>query len=168
MHGQRLASGSVGNEAVKLWDVATRHEVATLAGEGSIFSLVKFSPDATCSSASTPRARPTSGARLRCNNSQRSRPDILSERPRRNRAEGLLPAMLALRFGASCGSPSLAPAAAQVWHSVGWLFAVEFWPWQVEHRGGLHVGGLTENLHQLRHIDEAGEARVQTVARTVR
>src|SRR6266699_3821217 len=43
---------------------------------------------ATCWSLSTPRARPTSGARLRCNNSQRLRPEILSECPRRNRAEG--------------------------------------------------------------------------------
>ena len=43
--GQRLATVSHSNEAVKLWDVTTRHEVATLAGEGSIFQLVKFSPN---------------------------------------------------------------------------------------------------------------------------
>ena len=35
---------------------------------------------------------------------------------------------------------------------------------QIEHRGGLHVGGLAEHLHQFRHIDEAGEASVQTIA----
>jgi WD40 repeat protein/serine/threonine protein kinase len=43
--GQRLATSSHGNEAVKLWDVATRHEVATLPGEGSLFRQVLFSPD---------------------------------------------------------------------------------------------------------------------------
>ena len=43
--GQRLATVSHGNEAIKLWDVATRHEVATLAREGSLFDRVKFSPD---------------------------------------------------------------------------------------------------------------------------
>jgi WD40 repeat protein len=43
--GERLATTSHGNEAVKLWDVATKHEVATLGGPGSFFNYVKFSPD---------------------------------------------------------------------------------------------------------------------------
>ena len=34
--------------------------------------------------------------------------------------------------------------------------------------GGLHVGGLAEHLHQFRHIDEPGKARVEPVARAVR
>jgi YVTN family beta-propeller protein len=45
--GRRLASSSHGNEAVKLWDMTTRHEVATLAGEGALFNSVKFSPDSS-------------------------------------------------------------------------------------------------------------------------
>lgn len=44
---QRLASVSAKNEAVKLWDVDSRHEVATLGGEGSIFTRVAFSPEGT-------------------------------------------------------------------------------------------------------------------------
>jgi WD40 repeat protein len=36
---------SHGSEAVKLWDVTTRHEVATLAGNNALFSQVGFSPD---------------------------------------------------------------------------------------------------------------------------
>jgi WD40 repeat protein len=43
--GRRLASSSHGSEAVKLWDVTTRHEVATLAGNNALFSQVDFSPD---------------------------------------------------------------------------------------------------------------------------
>ncbi|HVR36080.1 MAG TPA: hypothetical protein VMS21_09560, partial [Methylomirabilota bacterium] len=43
--GRRLASSSHGSEAVKLWDVTTRHEVATLAGNNAVFSQVGFSPD---------------------------------------------------------------------------------------------------------------------------
>jgi eukaryotic-like serine/threonine-protein kinase len=46
-NGQRLASASQGDEAVKLWDVATRHEVATLEGEGFIRDHLRFSPDGT-------------------------------------------------------------------------------------------------------------------------
>ncbi|MCC6231754.1 MAG: protein kinase, partial [Verrucomicrobiales bacterium] len=45
--GQRLASASAKDEAVKLWDVETRHEVASFAGEGSLFERVLFSPDNT-------------------------------------------------------------------------------------------------------------------------
>jgi WD40 repeat protein len=43
--GQRLASGSQGDEAVKLWDVPTRQEVATLSGEGLVSDGLTFSPD---------------------------------------------------------------------------------------------------------------------------
>ncbi len=43
--GQRLASGSKSEEAIKLWDITTRHEVATLPGEGLLSSHLKFSPD---------------------------------------------------------------------------------------------------------------------------
>ncbi len=43
--GQRLASGSQGNEAVKLWDVPTRQEVVTLAGEELMSGGLRFSPD---------------------------------------------------------------------------------------------------------------------------
>ncbi len=45
--GQRLASASAKDEAVKIWDVETRHEVASLAGAGSLFNRVMFSPDGT-------------------------------------------------------------------------------------------------------------------------
>ena len=44
---QRLASISSGREAIKLWDVETRHEVATLAGSGGIFTRLGFSPEGT-------------------------------------------------------------------------------------------------------------------------
>jgi hypothetical protein len=50
----------------------------------------------------------------------------------------------------------------------GRLFAVQLRTRQVQHRGGLHVGGLAEHLHQLRHVDEPREAGVQPVARAVR
>ena len=43
--GRRLAAGSNGQEAVKLWDVETRQEVLTLSGEGSLFIGLSFSPD---------------------------------------------------------------------------------------------------------------------------
>lgn len=42
--GQRIASGSVGNEAVKLWDAVTRQEAATLAAPGLLSESVTFSP----------------------------------------------------------------------------------------------------------------------------
>jgi WD40 repeat protein len=45
--GRRVATGSNGREAVKLWDVATGQEVLTLEGEGSIFGGVTFSADGT-------------------------------------------------------------------------------------------------------------------------
>jgi WD40 repeat protein/serine/threonine protein kinase len=42
---QRLAIGSNGNEAIKLWDVESLQELLTLKGEGSMFNSVTFSPD---------------------------------------------------------------------------------------------------------------------------
>jgi WD40 repeat protein len=43
--GKRLAAGSNGEEAVRLWDTETWQEVLTLSGAGSRISGVKFSPD---------------------------------------------------------------------------------------------------------------------------
>jgi WD40 repeat protein/serine/threonine protein kinase len=43
--GRRLATSSVGREAVKLWDLLTYRELITLAGQGSDFRFVAFSPD---------------------------------------------------------------------------------------------------------------------------
>jgi WD40 repeat protein len=43
--GTRLALGSDGREAVKLWDVASLEDVATLGARGSVFLSTKFSPD---------------------------------------------------------------------------------------------------------------------------
>jgi WD40 repeat protein len=43
--GQRLAIGSNGNEAVKLWDLNSIEELLTLKGQGSMFDSVTFSPD---------------------------------------------------------------------------------------------------------------------------
>jgi WD40 repeat protein len=40
-----LAIGSDGNEAVKLWDLASLQELLTLEGQGSGFGSVTFSPD---------------------------------------------------------------------------------------------------------------------------
>ena len=50
----------------------------------------------------------------------------------------------------------------------GRFFAFQFRAREIEHLRGLHVRRLPENLHQLRHIDEPGEPRVQPVARAVR
>ena len=43
--GTRLAIGGDGLEAVKLWDTASLRELLTLAGEGSTFYSVAFSPN---------------------------------------------------------------------------------------------------------------------------
>jgi WD40 repeat protein len=43
--GHRLATGGNARDAVKLWDLATHRELVTLAGQGSIFLSVGFSPD---------------------------------------------------------------------------------------------------------------------------
>jgi WD40 repeat protein/serine/threonine protein kinase len=43
--GRRLASGSGGNEAVKLWDVVTGRELLTLAGNSDLLDVVEFSDD---------------------------------------------------------------------------------------------------------------------------
>jgi WD40 repeat protein len=43
--GRRLAAGSGGQEAVKLWDTETWQEVLTLSGRGMFSSFLEFSPD---------------------------------------------------------------------------------------------------------------------------
>ncbi|WP_240894025.1 WD40 repeat domain-containing protein [Limisphaera ngatamarikiensis] len=43
--GRRLAIGSNGAEAVKLWDAESLQELITLPGEGSMFQSIAFSPD---------------------------------------------------------------------------------------------------------------------------
>jgi WD40 repeat protein/serine/threonine protein kinase len=43
--GARLALGSNGREALKLWDVVSLEEVATLGAQGSLFFSTKFSQD---------------------------------------------------------------------------------------------------------------------------
>jgi WD40 repeat protein len=42
---QRLAIGSNGKEAVKVWDAELRQELLTLEGKGSFFNRTEFSPD---------------------------------------------------------------------------------------------------------------------------
>jgi WD40 repeat protein len=42
---RRLAIGSNGNEAIKLWDVESLQELLTLKGQGSMFNSTSFSPD---------------------------------------------------------------------------------------------------------------------------
>ena len=42
---RRLATVSVGREAVRLWDVSTHRELITLAGQASSIAFVAFSPD---------------------------------------------------------------------------------------------------------------------------
>jgi WD40 repeat protein len=43
--GRRLISASGGREAVKLWDVGTRQELLTLAGNGSLLATARWSAD---------------------------------------------------------------------------------------------------------------------------
>jgi WD40 repeat protein len=43
--GERVAAGSNGQEAIKMWDLHSHEEVATLPGQGSFFSDASFSPD---------------------------------------------------------------------------------------------------------------------------
>jgi len=43
--GERLAAGSNGQEAMKVWDLRSHEDVATLRGNGSFFSAAAFSPD---------------------------------------------------------------------------------------------------------------------------
>ncbi len=55
--GHRLATSSVGREAVRLWDLSTHRELMTLPGQGANFNSVAFSPDgrwlAACSEEGT-------------------------------------------------------------------------------------------------------------------
>ncbi len=53
--GQRLAIGSNGNEAIKLWDVESLQELLTLKGQGSMFNSVTFSPDGNVLASSNSR-----------------------------------------------------------------------------------------------------------------
>jgi WD40 repeat protein len=43
--GRRLVAGGDGKEAIKIWDVDSQEDLATLDGKGSFFSNVRFSPD---------------------------------------------------------------------------------------------------------------------------
>jgi WD40 repeat protein len=43
--GKRLATGSDGKEAIKVWDSQTYEELLTLEGNGTVFRLSDFSPD---------------------------------------------------------------------------------------------------------------------------
>ena len=44
--GRTLATGGgTDRDAVKLWDMSTHRELMTLSGEGSLFTIVTFSPD---------------------------------------------------------------------------------------------------------------------------
>jgi WD40 repeat protein len=43
--GRRIVAGSNGKEAIKIWDFASRQELVTLEGKGSLFSYARFSPD---------------------------------------------------------------------------------------------------------------------------
>jgi WD40 repeat protein len=43
--GRRLATGSVGKEAVKLWDLSTMQEVLNIPGDGQIIFWLGFAPD---------------------------------------------------------------------------------------------------------------------------
>jgi WD40 repeat protein len=43
--GKRLAAGSNGQEAIKLWDIESRQELMALEGHGSMFHPTAFSPD---------------------------------------------------------------------------------------------------------------------------
>ena len=53
--GQRLAIGSNGNEAIKLWDVESQQELLTLKGKGSMFHSTAFSPDGNVLASSNSR-----------------------------------------------------------------------------------------------------------------
>jgi len=52
---QRLAIGSNGNEAIKLWDVKSSQELLTLPGQGSMFNATSFSPDGNVLASSNSR-----------------------------------------------------------------------------------------------------------------
>ena len=43
--GKRLAAGSGGHEAIRLWDVESKQELLTLAGQGLVFMKSAFSAD---------------------------------------------------------------------------------------------------------------------------
>jgi WD40 repeat protein len=43
--GRRIVAGGNGREAIKIWDVDSLEDLATLEGKGSLFSSARFSPD---------------------------------------------------------------------------------------------------------------------------
>jgi WD40 repeat protein len=43
--GQRVMAGGDGHESIKLWDLHSHEDVATLTGEGRFFHRARFSPD---------------------------------------------------------------------------------------------------------------------------
>lgn len=49
--GTRLVAGSNGQEAIKIWDLRSHEELATLPGHGSFFRRARFSPDGNTISA---------------------------------------------------------------------------------------------------------------------
>ena len=51
--GKRLALGSVGREAIKLWHMDAQEHILTLPGVGTGFSDISFSPDGNCLAATT-------------------------------------------------------------------------------------------------------------------
>jgi WD40 repeat protein len=57
--GQRVAAGTSGRDAIKVWDLHSHEEVATLAGEegGSHFLSGAFSPDGNTIGASNTKGR---------------------------------------------------------------------------------------------------------------
>jgi WD40 repeat protein/serine/threonine protein kinase len=52
---RRLAIGSNGNEAIKIWDVESLQELLTLKGQGSMFNSTGFSPDGNLLASSNSR-----------------------------------------------------------------------------------------------------------------
>jgi WD40 repeat protein len=43
--GRRIAAGGDGREAIKIWDMDSHEDLATLEGPGSLYSNTRFSPD---------------------------------------------------------------------------------------------------------------------------
>jgi WD40 repeat protein len=54
---RRLALGSTGDEAIKIWDLASQRELVTLEGSGSFYHAIRFSRDGTLLAASNLEGR---------------------------------------------------------------------------------------------------------------
>ncbi|MFN0129954.1 MAG: protein kinase domain-containing protein [Verrucomicrobiales bacterium] len=54
---RRLALGSTGDEAIKIWDLASQRELVTLEGSGSFYHTIRFSRDGTLLAASNLQGR---------------------------------------------------------------------------------------------------------------